>query len=165
MDLNNLILFFLRVWQCLTSVMFWKKVKIPILWVLENTSGVCLSSSLKCKSHPPYSCNMLFEGNTQRRGGTPIHSSGGSRSWAKGGPGLDLLALLVFFPSVISSFLTQNRGGGGSPLDPPLHGIYNMCCGKGHGFEVGYQFSNVHVTNNYIHGVIRWQITCLDFVY
>ena len=38
---------------------------------------------------------------------------------------LDFLALLAFFPSVISSFFTQNRGGGGqaprSPLlDPPL---------------------------------------------
>ena len=29
-----------------------------------------------------------------------------------GGVGLDFLALLAFFPSVISSFLTQNKGGG-----------------------------------------------------
>ena len=33
---------------------------------------------------------------------------GGSRPWEKGGwvPGLDLLALLAFLPSVISTFLT-----------------------------------------------------------
>jgi len=37
-----------------------------------------------------------------------------------------LLTLLVFLPSVISSFFTQNEEGGGglgpqaSPLDPPL---------------------------------------------
>ena len=29
--------------------------------------------------------------------------------------GLDLLALSVIFPSVISSFFTQNMGGGGGP--------------------------------------------------
>ena len=29
-----------------------------------------------------------------------------------GGGGLDLLALLAFLPSVISSFFTQNKGGG-----------------------------------------------------
>ena len=29
----------------------------------------------------------------------------------EGGGGLDLLALLVFFPSVISSFFAQNKGG------------------------------------------------------
>ena len=42
--------------------------------------------------------------------------------------GLDLLALLAIFPSVISSFFTQNKvgGGGADPpaplpsLDPPL---------------------------------------------
>ena len=34
------------------------------------------------------------------------------------GPGLDLLALSAIFPSVISSFITQNKGEG--PLDPPL---------------------------------------------
>ena len=34
--------------------------------------------------------------------------SGGARPWAKGGPGLDLLALSAIFPSVISSFFTQN---------------------------------------------------------
>ena len=33
-----------------------------------------------------------------------------------GGGGLDLLALLAFFPSVISSFLAQNKWGG--PLGP-----------------------------------------------
>ena len=31
------------------------------------------------------------------------------REW----PGLDLLALSAIFPSVISSLLTQNKGGGG----------------------------------------------------
>ena len=37
------------------------------------------------------------------------------------GGGLDLLALLVFFPSVISSCFTQNKGGPRDPpLDPPL---------------------------------------------
>ena len=35
--------------------------------------------------------------------------------------GSDLLALSTIFPSVISSFFTQNKGGGGPPLDPPLH--------------------------------------------
>ena len=42
----------------------------------------------------------------------------------RGRPGLDLLALLALFPSVISSFFTQNKGGGGGgrapPLEPPL---------------------------------------------
>ena len=33
-----------------------------------------------------------------------------------GGGGIDFLALLAFFPSVISSFVTQNRGS----LDPPM---------------------------------------------
>ena len=43
------------------------------------------------------------------------------------GPGFGLLALPAFLPSVISSFLTQNKGGGGGqapwvpPLDPPLY--------------------------------------------
>ena len=46
--------------------------------------------------------------------------SGGSRPWAKGGPGLDLLAMTAIFPSVISSFFTQNKGGRAPPLDPPL---------------------------------------------
>ena len=42
------------------------------------------------------------------------------------GPSFGLLALPVFLPSVISSFFTQNKGGGGgrapwaTPLDPPL---------------------------------------------
>ena len=30
----------------------------------------------------------------------------------QGGGGFDLLALLAFFPSVILSFFTQNKGGG-----------------------------------------------------
>ena len=34
----------------------------------------------------------------------------------RGGGGLDFLALLAFFPSVFSSFFTQNKGGG---LGPP----------------------------------------------
>ena len=40
---------------------------------------------------------------------------------APGGKGLDLLALSAFLPSVISSFFTQNKGGGAPLLDPPLH--------------------------------------------
>ena len=38
-------------------------------------------------------------------------------SWGEGG-GLDFLALLAFFPSVISSFFTQNKGGGGGGALP-----------------------------------------------
>ena len=34
------------------------------------------------------------------------------------GPGLDLLALSAIFPSVISSFITQNKGGGGGGTGP-----------------------------------------------
>ena len=56
------------------------------------------------------------------------YDSGGSRPWAKGGGGgggLDLLALSGIFPSVISSFFTQNKRGGRAPrappLDPPLY--------------------------------------------
>ena len=38
-----------------------------------------------------------------------------------GGGGLDLLALPAIFPSVISSFFTQNTGGAQpSPVDLPL---------------------------------------------
>ena len=44
-----------------------------------------------------------------------LGGGGGGRE----GPGFDFLALLAFFPSVISSFFTQNRGGG-PPLDLPL---------------------------------------------
>ena len=35
-----------------------------------------------------------------------------------GGGGLDLLALSAIFPSVISSFFTQNKGGGAGPPGP-----------------------------------------------
>ena len=41
-----------------------------------------------------------------------------------GGGSLDFLVLLAFFPSVISSFFTQNKGGRGArapPLDLPLN--------------------------------------------
>ena len=44
----------------------------------------------------------------------------------RGGPGLDLLALLAFFPSVISSFLPKIRGAQAPrapPLDPPRYSI------------------------------------------
>ena len=34
--------------------------------------------------------------------------------------GLDFLVLLAFFPSVISSFFTQNKGVGQAPRAPPL---------------------------------------------
>lgn len=37
-----------------------------------------------------------------------------------GGGVLDLLALLAFFPSVISSFFSQNKGGAWVPRAPPL---------------------------------------------
>ena len=41
--------------------------------MLDNTSGVCLSS-LKCKSHPLIvNRSMLFGGNTQGGKGTPTH--------------------------------------------------------------------------------------------
>ena len=36
-----------------------------------------------------------------------------------GGGGLDLLALSAIFPSVISSFFTQNKGGAGPPGPSP----------------------------------------------
>ena len=46
------------------------------------------------------------------------------------GGGLDLLAMAAIFPSVISSFFTQNKGGGGvpraPPLDPPLSWVHLM---------------------------------------
>ena len=32
-----------------------------------------------------------------------------------GGGGLDLVAMAAIFPSVISSFFTQNKGGPGAP--------------------------------------------------
>ena len=38
----------------------------------------------------------------------------------RGGGGLDLLALSVIFPSVISSFFTQNKGGPGPGPPRPL---------------------------------------------
>ena len=63
--------------------------------MLENSSGVCLSS-LKCKSHLP---KQIY---AQGGGGTLIHG---------------------------------------------IYNIYCLCCGKGHGFEVGYQFSPVDVTH------------------
>ena len=37
-----------------------------------------------------------------------------------GGGGLDLLALSAIFPSVISSFFTQNKGGSRAPRAPSL---------------------------------------------
>ena len=36
----------------------------------------------------------------------------------RGGGGLDLLALPAIFPTVISSFFTQNKGGGDGPPGP-----------------------------------------------
>ena len=36
-----------------------------------------------------------------------------------GGPGLDLLAMAAIFPSVISSFFTQNKGWPGPPAPLP----------------------------------------------
>ena len=53
-----------------------------------------------------------------------------------GGGGLDLLALSAIFPSVISSFFTQNKGGESRaprapPLDPPCTVIVILSKGKG----------------------------------
>ena len=43
------------------------------------------------------------------------------REGGRGGGGLDFLALLAFFPSVISSFLPKiGAGGGGEEAGPPL---------------------------------------------
>ena len=48
-----------------------------------------------------------------------VKGGGGGHGQGWGGEGgLDLLALLTFSPSVISSFFTQNNWG--HPLDPPL---------------------------------------------
>ena len=46
--------------------------------------------------------------------------SGGSRLGGGGGGNLDLLAMAAIFLSVISSFFTQNKGGGRAPRAPPL---------------------------------------------
>ena len=40
------------------------------------------------------------------------------RGGGGGGGGLDLLAMAAIFPSVISSFFTQNKGGGAGPRGP-----------------------------------------------
>ena len=50
-----------------------------------------------------------------------------------GGGGLDLLALLTFFPSVIPSFLPKRKGGRAPrapPLDPPLYFMKRIKAGK-----------------------------------
>ena len=44
-----------------------------------------------------------------------LRGGGGGRGVA----GLDLLAMAAIFPSVISSFFTQNRGGGGAGSPGP----------------------------------------------
>ena len=52
----------------------------------------------------------------------------------------------------------QGGGGGGEGALPYMGYIICLCCGKGHGFQVGYQFSPVDVTyNNCIQGVILRQ--------
>ena len=43
---------------------------------------------------------------------------GGGGGGGRGG--LDLLAMTAIFLSVISSFFTQNKGGGRAPRAPPL---------------------------------------------
>ena len=51
-----------------------------------------------------------------------------------GGGGLDLLAMAAIFPSVVSYFFTQNKGGGQMPRAPPLdlplvcHKVINTGC-------------------------------------
>ena len=75
--------------------------------MLENTSGVCLSS-LKCKSHPP--------------------------------------------KAIYAQTLEETPKGEG--VLPYMGYIISLCWGKGHGFEVGYQFSLVDITYNCNHGVI-----------
>ena len=51
--------------------------------------------------------------------------NGGERE-ERGEGGFVLLALLAFLPSVISSFLIQNKGAPqGPPLDPPLVNAFN----------------------------------------
>ena len=44
-----------------------------------------------------------------------------------GGGGLDLLALSAIFPSVISSFFIQNKGGGAGPPGPSTRSSTEMC--------------------------------------
>ena len=53
-----------------------------------------------------WNTNAVADPDLERRGG--------------GGGGLDLLALSAIFPSVISSFFTQSKGGGRTPRAPPL---------------------------------------------
>ena len=43
------------------------------------------------------------------------------------GAGLDLLAMAAIFPSVISSFFTQNKGGGGAALGPSPRSSTGTC--------------------------------------
>ena len=45
---------------------------------------------------------------------------GGGRGGGGKGSGLDLPALMAFFPSVISSFLAKKTGEVRPPRDPPL---------------------------------------------
>ena len=47
--------------------------------------------------------------------------------WRRGGGGLDLLAMAAIFPSVISSFFTQNKGGEGGP-GPSPRSATDECC-------------------------------------
>ena len=49
----------------------------------------------------------------------------------RGRPGLDLLALLAFFPSVISSFFTQNKGGGWGGGPSPRSATVSVRCFHG----------------------------------
>ena len=68
-----------------------------------------------------------------------------------GGGGLDLLALLAFFPSVISSFLIQNKGGGRGPV--LINCYYESLCEN---LDVTF-INNKRVTSD-IYGNINEQV-------
>ena len=71
-----------------------------------------------------FSLENLAAGWSNQTGKIIITDSGGSRPRAKGeGGSFDLLALLAFLSSVISSVFTQNKGDRvhwAPPPDPPL---------------------------------------------
>ena len=110
-----------------------------ILWTTSRWSIVYLWKHCKCAMWWKCNCSWSPEANkwitdhtNKTWKVTCLQESGGSRPWAKvrggGGGGaqadldLQVLALPAIFPSVSSSFLTQNKGGGGVggwPSGPP----------------------------------------------